>query len=78
MAVVIQDPLPICVGCQRRPHQIDEYVEAAKEFNYRDPDAFVKNEEGTYNRRNGHFACTVCYIRMGEPALPAPERWVAP
>lgn len=32
--------------------------------------------EGTINSHNGHFACTDCYIRIGQPS--SPRGWVAP
>jgi hypothetical protein len=40
------------------------------------PDDFVREEEGTFNRSNGHFLCTDCYIAAGMPS--SPEGWVAP
>lgn len=33
-------------------------------------------EEGTYNKKNGHFVCTECYIEMGMPS--SPTGWIAP
>ncbi len=68
---------PICIGCNKHPDQIEEYIEAAKDEDMT-PDEYVRQEEGTYNRENGHFACTSCYITMGMPAKPYPETWVAP
>lgn len=68
---------PICVGCGKRPNEIEEYIEAAADAEVT-PDEYVCEEEGTYNAANGHFACTDCYIKMGMPAKPAPDRWVAP
>lgn len=66
---------PICIGCGKTPEQIEEYVEMGKVEDMT-PDEFVRGEEGTYNRANGHFACTACYIAMGEPS--SPRGWVAP
>lgn len=66
---------PICIGCQRRPSEIDEYREAAREERCT-PDQYVATEEGTYNLKNGHFLCTGCYIDAGEPS--SPNGWVAP
>jgi hypothetical protein len=37
---------------------------------------FVINEEGTYNRENGHFLCTECYIKAGMPS--SPVGWKCP
>jgi len=63
---------PICVGCMRRPGAIPEYVDAAKAETLGPdlqplkkpytPTSFVKENEGTFNHRNGHFYCTDCYI----------------
>jgi hypothetical protein len=66
---------PICTGCQRHPSEINEYREAARE-EMCSPDQYVVTEEGTYNRTNGHFLCTACYIEAGEPS--SPNGWVAP
>jgi len=66
----------ICTGCNKKPDEIEEYVELAEEENVT-PDEYVKHEEGTYNNRNGHFLCTSCYIKAGMPSLPWPSRWVA-
>ena len=66
---------PICVGCKKRPHEIEEYIEAAAEDSM-DPNDWVRTEEGTYNRENGHFLCTTCYIAVGMPSKPG--GWRAP
>lgn len=71
----VQFPEPICTGCGKRPHELAEYVDAAKESRMT-PDAYVRAEEGTYNRENGHFLCTDCYVRAGMPS--SPTGWVAP
>lgn len=69
---------PICTGCNKHPDQIDEYIEAGKE-NEKLPDQYVMEEEGTYNKNNGHFLCTDCYIKAGMPSNPYPQKnWVAP
>jgi len=65
----------ICIGCGRQPHEIPEYVICAEQEGMT-PHAFVLAEEGTLNITNGHFACTDCYIRMGEPA--SVYGWKAP
>jgi hypothetical protein len=65
---------PLCIGCSKH-EQINEYVELAADEGTT-PDAYVQSEEGTYNRDNGHFLCTGCYIKAG---MPSSERgWVAP
>jgi hypothetical protein len=66
---------PICIGCNKQPHEIDEYIEMA-EAEGCTPEQFVRSEEGTFNPASGHFACTICYIEMGMPA--SPEGWKAP
>ena len=69
---------PICVGCNKHPVELEEYIEAAKDFNIT-PDQYVKEEEGTYNKLNGHFLCTPCYINAGMPSYPpGAGHWVAP
>lgn len=68
-------PDPICQGCQRPPHEINEYIDAAAEAKLT-ADEYVRKEEGTYNPDNGHFLCTVCYMRAGMPA--SPRGWTCP
>jgi hypothetical protein len=60
------EPVPMCVGCQREPDEIEEYVEMA-DVEDTTPIEFVRSDEGTYNRENGHFWCTSCYIKAGQP-----------
>ena len=67
--------IPLCVGCNKRPSEIEEYVESA-EVEDMTPDDYVRGEEGTYNPSNGHFLCTDCYVRAGMPS--SPYGWVAP
>lgn len=67
----------VCIGCDRAPNSIMEYIMAARE-NEMEPDEYVWHEEGTLNRSNGHFACDHCYIKMGTPSGPNGTRWVAP
>jgi hypothetical protein len=62
---------PLCVGCSKRPHEIEEYAVAAEEEDMT-PDQYVKEEEGTYNPSNGHFYCTGCYIDADMPLGVAP------
>lgn len=70
-------PTPICVGCGAHPGQLNEYVRAAAEESEDlpytlTPDDYVRREEGTYNRDNGHFWCTPCYVKAGQPLGKAP------
>lgn len=67
--------IPICTYCGKRPHQLEEYIVAAAYLEMT-PDEYVREEEGTYNISNGHFACTDCYIAIGQPS--SREGWVAP
>jgi hypothetical protein len=39
-------------------------------------EAYVREEEGTYNRLNGHFLCDKCYLAKGMPSGPA--GWTCP
>ncbi len=64
-----------CIGCNKEPHEIPEYAEMA-DIEGITPEQYIRSEEGTLNRENGHFACTGCYIRMGMPS--SPRGWVAP
>jgi hypothetical protein len=68
-------PEPFDPSCNRKPSEIDEYVDMASEESMT-PDEYVQREEGTYNRENGHFLCTECYIKHGMPS--SPGGWVCP
>ena len=70
-------PDMVCIGCDRNPFNIAEYVSAARE-NEMEPDEWVWNEEGTLNTENGHFACDHCYIELGTPSGHFGTRWIAP
>lgn len=61
--------------CKREPKEIQEYVMMARE-RYITPSRYVWLEEGTLNRDNGHFCCTECYIKIGQPS--SPMGWKAP
>ena len=37
---------------------------------------YIRREEGTYNKENGHFLCDECYIRAGMPT--SPNGWKCP
>lgn len=62
--------------CGRKPSELDEYVDAAKEEGYISAAAYVMDNEGTLNRENGHFLCTTCYIKAGMPS--SPQGWKCP
>lgn len=66
---------PICVGCNKRPDELEEYIEAAAECAMT-PDDYVREEEGTFNKANGHFLCTPCYVAAGQPS--SRTGWKAP
>lgn len=70
-------PTPFCTGCNKPAKEIEEYIEAAADAEM-DVEEYVRQEEGTYNITNGHLLCTDCYINAGMPALPYPQRWIAP
>jgi hypothetical protein len=65
----------ICVGCLKRPSDLEEYAQLAAEEGMT-PDEYVRSEEGTFNVKNGHFLCTDCYVKAGMPS--SPSGWVAP
>lgn len=69
--------IPICIGCNKSADEIEEYIESAKESEMT-VEQYIREEEGTYNPENGHFVCTDCYIKMGMPSKPYPEKWIAP
>lgn len=55
-----------CPYCEKRPHEITEYIEQA-EYSEVTPEEFVKMDEGTYDYRTDLFCCTTCYIKIGMP-----------
>lgn len=65
---------PLCIGCGKSPREIEEYIHNPEEDP--NPIRFVRENEGTFNHRNGHFTCTECYIKMGMPTKPG--GWIAP
>lgn len=75
---------PICVGCARRPHEIQAYVDATfeeelsvlTEHQQSDVRIYVIMNEGTLNRTNGHFLCDACYIMNGMPS--SDRGWTCP
>jgi hypothetical protein len=66
--------------CQRYAKDMEDYdwsiaeeVEVEEEDFAATPQqrvAYVKYNEGTYNPVNGHFACDMCYIKLGMPVSP--------
>lgn len=72
---ISDNPQPFCIGCIRVPEEIAEYRQDRTGSSL-SPTEFVKREEGTYNRKNGHFLCTTCYIMAGSPS--GPNGWKAP
>jgi hypothetical protein len=67
---------PICIGCKKVPSELAEYCDPEL-IGHLTPDEYVRREEGTYNPSNGHFACTSCYIKLGQPTRGYPG-WKAP
>ena len=55
-----------CKICKRKPSEIEEYVECAQDEDMT-PDAYVREEEGTFNSQTEEFYCTDCYIKIGMP-----------
>jgi len=68
---------PECIECGRYPEDIIEYIDAVKGTGLT-PSQYVRQEEGTYNPANGHYACTSCYIKLGMPVASDGGRWKAP
>jgi hypothetical protein len=64
---------PVCARCRKTPDELDEYIVAAADYKIT-PDLYVKGFEGTYNRKNGLFLCTPCYLMVGAPSAPG-EGW---
>lgn len=64
----------LCVGCNKKPEEIQEYIDMGKVENMT-PSQYVWEEEGTLNKENGHFICTKCYVRIGMPS--SSRGWVA-
>ena len=64
----------ICIGCNKTPEELEEYA-LFKEPDQTNSD-YCWQEEGTLNMTNGHFLCTDCYLRAGQPS--SPRGWKAP
>jgi hypothetical protein len=69
-------PSLLCVGCNKKPEEIQEMIDMAEAEEYDTPSDFVWENEGTLNTQNGHFLCTDCYIKAGMPS--SPTGWKAP
>lgn len=57
-----------CIGCNKEPKDIPEMVDNSA-VEGMTPEEFVKECEGTYNKEDGSFYCTDCYIKAGMPTL---------
>lgn len=60
-----------CCRCGKTPEELDEYREGAL-VEGTTAEQFARENEGTLNRETGLFACTPCYIAMGQPSRPYP------
>ncbi len=67
-------PNMICIGCQKSPSELPEYVEMGQKEGM-SADDYCWEEEGTLNTENGHFLCTECYVKAGCPS--SPTGWTA-
>jgi hypothetical protein len=63
---------PRCVGCGRGVSGLAEYRDGALAHGYPNALAYLRDQEGTLNKANGHFRCTPCYVRAGQPKGMAP------
>jgi hypothetical protein len=61
-----------CVVCGKSPDELGEYASLAEDEGYDSPLEAMRGEEGTYNPNNGHFFCTMDYIKVGMPLGVAP------
>jgi hypothetical protein len=66
----------MCNCCKKTPEELEEYRRAAEEWMLT-PSEYVVQQEGTFNKYNGHFLCTDCWIKAGCPKAPPPG-WKAP
>ena len=60
-------------GWAESPEHLAEYDEDSRRV---ERALFVREGDGTYNRKTGHFACMGCYIALGMPS--SRVGWVAP
>lgn len=61
-----------CAGCGLHPVKIRAYDTFAEAEGCESNAEFVRKNEGTYNKANGHFWCDACYIAAGMPLGVAP------
>lgn len=77
--LMLNNGTPTCVRCHKTPEEIAEYISGAlleSEFEtIITPTVWMQQNEATYNPRVNKFACTECYIAMGQPV--APGGWKA-
>lgn len=65
-----------CFRCGREPGEIQEYLDLAEAMGFATAAEAVREQEGTLNRETNEFACTDCYIAIGQPSNPYPgPRW---
>jgi len=74
-------PQSRCCRCLQEGPDIQEYVDqAAMEIGpmplAEQVEDWIWKNEGTLNRQSGLFACTACYIAMGQPI--SPRGWTPP
>lgn len=74
-------PKMVCQGCGKGPLELEEYRELCKSESIPNPsdEVILKTaweEEGTLNTENGHFLCSICYIKAGMPS--SPTGWKCP
>lgn len=80
----LERPTPRCCRCLKEAPELNEYRMAAwgdagegsPEPTDEEIVAYVWANEGTINRATGLFACTSCYIAMGQPS--SPTGWTPP
>lgn len=78
----LERPTPRCCRCLREATEISEYLMAAwgEPGTPRPTDEEIEDwvwaNEGTLNKSSGLFACTSCYIAMGQPS--GPNGWTPP
>lgn len=77
----LERPQSRCCRCLQEGPDIQEYVDqAAMEIGpmplAEQVEDWIWKNEGTLNRQSGLFACTACYIAMGQPS--SPRGWTPP
>ena len=55
-----------CKRCKKKPNEISEYDEYAKDEGVSNT-VYVIENEGTYNPVTKRFYCTDCYVALGCP-----------